>query len=287
MTDTPSIREVLETSQEVETPVVEEKVEAKVETETPEAPVAEEQPVEKFAEDKDLTGLTPEQLLETKKQWEAAYTRKRQAETAELKRLKAELEQFKAQQVATPQVEKVDFRQQKAEINELYRLGQIDYNSAIAKLEEITREEARQVAREEIEQVQSQTKQQEEDSRQQQLLSDFYSTDLRLNQESPTHDSTLELEVRSKIGEALESYIQENGTSAGFDVKGLTNQFVQEYDQRIDELVKIRTQQSVQAAKMRDAKIQKGASRGTTTQSTPVQGDSIRDVLSQTLDELG
>lgn len=290
MSDTQSIREVIEeTSQEVETPVVEE---AKVETpeaSQPQEVVAEEQPevVEKFAEDKDLSGLSPEQLLETKREWERAYTKKRQAETAELKKLREEIEQFRKQQTVSEPAPVVDFSQQKAQVNELYRNGQLDYQTAIAKLEEINREEARQVAREEFEAIQTEAQLREEHTRQEQFWSEFLSVDTRLDEHSPTPDKTLLSEVQGKLADALDLHIQNHGSSAGFDVKGLTQQFVQEYDQRIDELVKQRTKQSVQAAKMRDAKIQKSASRGTTTESTSVGGNSVRDILSQTVDELG
>ena len=108
MSDTPSVREVIEES--VETPEVEPEatkpeVEPKVE---PEVEPKEEITEESFAEKGELEGKTPEELEEIYKAWNRAYTAKRQKETQELKDYQtkiADLEKKIKEQPVTPSVE--------------------------------------------------------------------------------------------------------------------------------------------------------------------------------------
>jgi hypothetical protein len=54
----------------------------------------------------------------------------------------------------------------------------------------------------------------------------------------------------------------------------------------IDEIIKKRTQQSTQAAKMRAAKMSKSNPMGTTVaKSSPTEGKSFRDILAEQIDE--
>ncbi len=280
MTDTP-VREAI--AESIPSESVETTVETPVQAEAPETqPDQAEQPqeeVQKFAEDVDLTGLTPEQLLETKKEWERKYTQKRQQETAELKQLREEIEKLKTHTPpAKTEAQELPTRE---DVVNAYKTGQITATEYQSYMVEIAREEARQAAREEFETLQSEQRVVQEQAYQEQHLQAFVSADSRLDDNSPSADPALKNEVQGKLAEALDAYIAERGTSQGFDASGLTKHFVQEYDKRIDELVKVRTQQSVQAAKMRDAKMKKSEVRGTNAPSISTSGNSLRSILEE------
>lgn len=287
MTDTP-VREAIAEAMPSES--VETKVETPAQVETPVTPEPDKTPeqpqeeVQKFAEDVDLTGLTPEQLLETKKEWERKYTHKRQQETAELKAMREELEALKASKPQAPaQQQEASQLPTREQVIQAFKQGQINGQQYQDYMSEIAREEARQVAREEFETLQAQQLEKLEQEYQEQHLQVFVSADPRLAENTPEEDPALRNEVQAKLADKLDKYMSENGTSKGFDASGLTKQFVQEYDKRIDELVKTRTQQSVQAARMRDAKMKKAEIRGTNAPSVSTSGNSLRSILEESM----
>jgi hypothetical protein len=78
--------------------------------------------------------------------------------------------------------------------------------------------------------------------------------------------------------------LSEKGSYTGFDAHALTKEIVARRDAQLDELIKKRTIQSTQAAKMRDAKARKSEVRGSTNDGQSIGGDSFRSILSETLD---
>lgn len=287
--DTPSIRDVVAEateSVETQTEAVEETVQP-IEPEASEVQTEEQaEELEKFTEDKDLTGLTPEQLLAEKKEWERAYTKKRQEEKAELRRMQEEIEAYKSQTQAPAQT--LNFDQERAYAVQDLRAGRITPDQYTETMRHLLIEEAKLATRQEREAIKEEEIYEKEVNNQEQAYQQFVSSDPRLDDNNPSlFNRPLFLDVKTKLGDALDEYFEQNGTSLGFDVKSITGQLIADYDAQIDELVKTRTQQSVQASKMREAKSQKGAARGSTAESSSVGGTSIRDMLSQTVDELG
>lgn len=244
---------------------------------------SEEQKTETFIEDKDLTGMTPEQLLATKKEWEKAYTIKRQKETAQLKEYQAkiaELESLRSQAPVQPQ----NGHSIEDRANEAYRmanLGQMSIEDYTQYMQDLNAERAREIAREEYENLH---KAERETRLAEDSLEKFRSADPRLDENSPDFDEYFKSEVQREIADLLDQHLEQHQSYEGFDAAALTKQIVERRDKQIDEIIKKRTQQSTQAAKMRDAKLRKSEVRGTTSQSQQVGGNSFRSILSETLD---
>lgn len=280
MTDTQSFRDVVvEATKEVETP----KVEAPEVTEAA-TEVTKEQPdtEESFAEKGDLSGKTPEQLEEIYKNWQRSYTEKRQKETQRQKELEAKIAELESKMVQPAQTQQVVPTQEKAEAaRQALDLGQMTVNQYTDYMRDLAREEARQVAKQEYGEL---IKTQHEEQLQSKAVSDFENADPRLNEHSPEADKEYREEVRREVAELLDKHLLEHGTYAGFDTTKVTKQIIEAKDKKLDELIKKRTIQSTQAAKMREAKSRKSEERGTTSNSQPVGGDSIRNILQDAVD---
>lgn len=272
MTDNSTFREIVEeTSQDLTSEETEE-VKAPEES-TPK--VEQPEKVETFAEpvdEKSLAGMTPQQLLEIRKNWEAAYTKKRQAETQELKELREKALRYEQSSKQQPPIE-----QKQEEAIEQVNLG----NMTIEQYTEYMRQEAIKAAREE---TMNAVSEREEKTLATQAESDFYSVDERLNTNGPNSDEVFAREVRREIAELLDQHLAETGSYRGFDTKTLTKEIVERKDKEIDDIVRKRTQVSVQTAKMRDAKLKKSEVRGTTSDSKKIGGESFRDILNETVD---
>lgn len=288
--DTP-IREVLDevvTDSEAEEVVEEQPIEEpKAEDQQPE--VTQEE-VEAFTEKGELQGKSPEELEEIYKNWQRSYTEKRQAETQELKKLRAELEKLKT---STPKPEPVkdersvsQIREDIGQAQEAVQLGQMSVAEYTEHMRKLMAEEARQIAREEFTTLSTQEKEQ---SYQEQAYQAFIAADDkgRLNADSPTADEALIREVQEHLATELSKYMEEKGTAKGFDAGTLAKQKVDEYDARLDELVKKRTKQSTQLAQARAVKAQKSSTRGSNAKSSSSSSKSIRDVLSEVVEESG
>lgn len=280
MTDTASDTQSTEVIAE-ESPQVE--PDQKAEKKQPEVPEIERE--ETFAEKGDLQGKTPEELEEIYKNWQRAYTEKRQKETQELKHLREQVEQSKARS-KTAERSVQDIRQDAQQAQRDVELGKMSVEQYTEHIKKLMAEEARQIAREEFRTLSTAQKEQQY---QEQAYQAFISADDkgRLNPDSPTADEVLINEVQGFLAKELQKHIEEKGTAKGFDAGTLAKKRVEEYDARLDEIIKKRTQQSTQLAQARAAKAKKSATKGTNTDSSPVDGNSIKDILSKAVEETG
>lgn len=254
---------------EVEAPEV---VETTQETET--------EAIKPFAEKPELKGRTPEELDAIYDDWQKKYTQTRQQEKAELKELRTRLAAIekKGDTVETPQLQ-----QAKDQVQEDFDLGKLTVQEYTEKMKAIFREDARAIAREEFTNL---SKEQNEQTYQEEAFEGFISMDERFNENGPEFNKKMFRELSNEMGDLLDQHIADHGTAKGFDWKGHATKLIQEHDAEIDEIVKKRTQQSTQAAKMRAAKMSKSNPKGTTVaKSSPTQGKSFRDILAEQIDE--
>lgn len=286
MTDS-SFREIAEESaaevKPVETPAPSE-AQPSAPVEKNEAPA---EVVENFAEpvdEKSLESMTPQQLMEVRKNWERAYTQKRQKETQEIKELQrqiAELKQVKPQPPTQPQTPG-QAQQLADEAKRQVELGNMSVPEYTEYIKKLMSEEARQIAREEYQTLQKQSK---EEQLAQKASEAFTNADPRFNEHSPDFDEKYRTEVQRELAELLDQHLADHdGSYEGFDAATLTKQIVERRDKEIDEIIKLRTQQSTQAAKMREAKLRKAEVRGSTADSQKLGGDSIRSILTEAVD---
>lgn len=280
MLDTPSFRDIVTDS-------VTEEVKVEATTETPEVkPDAQVQPTEAtqeevFAEKTELTGKTPEQLEEIYQNWQKAYTAKRQKETQELKNYQAKLEELE-KKLALPQHDQQnDVQSLQAEAQEQVQLGNMSIEQYTEYMKSVMVEEARNVARQEYQQMIAQER---EEQLAQTALEQFQSVDGRLNENAPDFDESFKNEVQRELAELLEEHLEQKGSYQGFDTQALTKKIVERRDAQLDEIIKKRTIQSTQIAKMREAKAKKSEVRGSTQDGQSIGGNSIRNILSEAID---
>ncbi len=268
--DSSTIRDIAEesaTEVPAETPVISE----------PKAPETPQE--ENFAEPVDpkaLAKMSPEELLEVRKNWERAYTAKRQKETAEIKAYQQRIAELETHAPQTEQVQvKADEAQRQVE------LGQMSVPEYTEYVKGLMADEARKIAREEYQTLHTEEREQQ---LAQKALTDFTSTDARLSETSPDYDELFATEVKRELAELLDKHMAEHSSYTGFDAKALTKQIVERKDEALDSIIKTRTQQSTQAAKMREAKMRKTEVRGSSSDGQRTEGDSIRSILLETLD---
>lgn len=276
MNDTPDFRSIAEEaveSNEVKENSTEQTPapEAEVKVEVVE-PKTETQAEEQFTHIDPKT-LSPE-LQAVYKSLQADYTKKRQATEA---KVRAELEAKYSQQVQ-PQV---TVEQKAEEAQQALNLGQMTVAQYTEYMKGLAAEQAREVAREEYK---SMIAEEREQQLQEKALSDFEGADPRLSEFSPSYNESFRNEVQRELAELLDKHLEENGGYQGFDSATLTKQIVERRDKEIDEIIKKRTLESTQAAKMRDAKARKSEVRGSTSNGQSVNGSSIRNILSEVVD---
>jgi hypothetical protein len=274
MSDTP--REALEAA------LVEEQTES---TPTQEVEAKESEQVETFADTpENLESMTPQELLEVKKNWERSYTKKRQEETARIKEYEMRIAELEKASQQGAQLQNPVNQMNAAEAKEQLDLGNMTLDQYTDYMRQMLLDEAKQIARSEFETL---TKEQREEANQEKLMQDFLSVDSRVDEHSPTYDRSLKTLVQNTLAEALDAYYQEKGTSIGFDAKKIASEVIAKEDERIDQIIKSRTKQSTQAAELKANKFRKSNLSGTTAESSQIGAKSIRDVLSETLDEQG
>lgn len=275
MPDSPSFRDVaIEATKEPEAPT------ASAPEGQPSAtanPPEQPKPEETFADKGDLTGKTPEQLEEIYKNWQRSYTEKRQKETQRLKDLEAKLSELEKRPAQAPVATPETIAEKKDAAQEALNLGQMTVSQYTDYMRRLAVEEAKVAAREEYKVIAAEER---EDRLAKSALEKFQSADSRLNEHSPDFDETFKLEVQRELADMLDKHLEETGSYEGFDSDSLTKQIVERKDKQLDEIIKKRTQQSTQAAKMREAKAKKGEMRGTTNDGQTIGGDSIRNILS-------
>lgn len=234
-----------------------------------------------FIEESDLSKLTPEQLVATRDEWNRAYTAKRQKETAELKEMREKIAQFEAAK-AQPQTQTVEDKAEEAKRQ--VELGKMSISDYTEYMKTLNAEQARQIAREEYESI---TKEKEESSLAENAKEQFENADPRFDETKlETFDEDLKNDVRRELADLLDEHLEQIGSYKGFDTAKVTKEIIARKDAKADEIIKKRTQESTQAAKMRDAKLRKSEVRGTTSNSQKIGGDSIKDILSETLDSM-
>lgn len=283
MTDS-SISDVLNTVvEEAQQPEPSQQAEVKPEPLVEPEEVKQEAKEEVFADKGELKGKTPEELEATYDTWQKAYAAKRQKETAELREMRdrlAEMESRLSQAPKEPATtqDKVDAAAKQVE------LGQMTMPEYTEYVRKLLAEDARRIAREEITNV---TSEQQEQQYQEQAVTAFRKADPRLDDKSPEYNEGYADDIRRELADKLDEHLESTGTYKGFDTETIAKQIVARRDAEIDEIIKKRTQQSTQAAKMREAKNRKSEVRGTTSDSQKIGGDSIKDILSDTVDSLG
>lgn len=271
MSDSSSFREIAkESASEVESVAPEVAQEA--------TPTEEVQSFTDPVDEKALEGMTPAQLLEQKKNWERAYTAKRQKETAELKEMQKKIAEYESRQQTT---EQPTVQEKAQEAQRQVALGEMSVEEYTEHVKGLMAEEARRVAREEYQTIHREEVEQQLATK---ALEDFTSTDDRLNKDHPDHNESFAAEVQRELAELLDKHMAEHETYQGFDTKALTKAIIERKDAELDNIIKTRTQQSTQAAKMREAKLRKTEVRGTSSDSQRVGGNSIRDILSDAVD---
>lgn len=258
---------------------------AVAESTTPEATA------ESFAPKGELKGRTAEELEEIYQNWNKAYTQKRQSETEELKTLRAEKEQLaqrlsglEVQASNNPQRAAVEYQGEQDDLMQLLQQGQISPADYHQRLQTIIQSQARAIAREEFESLSSEH---DEASRQQTALFEVLGLDDRFNEHSPTYDKGMHRAILADVGEALDAHIQQNGSSRGFDHKGIANSLISEWDSKVDAQVKARTQHSTQMARDAAGKFAKQNPKGSPAQSVSTEPKNFRDILAEKIAEQG
>jgi hypothetical protein len=262
--------------------IAEESVQDSQEETTPVQPQAEEpkeeehsesegqEEIEAFAEKVPLTGKTPEELEAIYDKWQKSYQQKRQKETAEIRELRqrnAEYEQRLSTQPTTQQVE-----QAQQDVQQQFELGNLTVEQYTAYMQELSKEAAKAVYHEEREQ-----------ERQETAFQDFIDLDTRLDSDSPTFNERMFKELNLEMSQRLAEHLEKHQTAKGFNAKRIGKEVIERYDKELDEIVKTRTQQSTQAARMRAAKFSKANPQSTSAPSTSTQGKSFRDILEESM----
>lgn len=277
---TPSFRDIATES------VAEDVVETTTETQevTPDAQVEPKEQIQEevFADKGELAGKTPEQLEEIYQNWQKAYTAKRQKETQELKEYQAKLAELEKKVVQPqPTQQNANVEQLAQDAREQVELGQMSVQQYTEYIKQLMVEEAREVARQEYQSFQAAER---EEQLANTALEQFQSVDGRLNENAPNYDESFRNEVQRELAELLDKHLEEKGSYQGFDAQTLTKQIVERRDAQLDEIIKKRTIQSTQAAKMREAKAKKSEVRGSTQDGQSIGGNSIRNILSEAID---
>lgn len=263
-----------------------ENVEVEAKAETPEVqPDAQVEPKEQiqeetFAEKTELKGRTPEQLEEIYQNWQKAYTAKRQKEVLELKEYKTKLAELEASKTQ-PVTQNNDVQDLQAEAQQQVELGNMTVQQYTDYMRQIMSEEARSVARQEYQDMMAQER---EETLAKTALEQFQTVDSRLNENAPNFDESFRNEVQRELAELLDEHLETKKSYQGFDSQALTKEIVARRDAQIDEIIKKRTIQSTQAAKMREAKAKKSEVRGSTSDGQSIGGNSIRNILSEAID---
>jgi len=213
LTDT---EESQEESKEEETPGQEpddSKPESETKEETSESPEAEEakdtkdDSKESEADFLDVEGdtskMTHDELMEVKKNWERAYTTKRQTEREEMAELKRQLEDKEVKPKA------------KADEKPLDQMNPQEYAQHVAEMAKAEVAVAGDNAY-----IEAQEK-------------SFYEADPRLNKDNPTYDGDLHDLVAMRLSNEREVHETEGKPIKSFDFVGRTTELIEAYDKRI------------------------------------------------------
>lgn len=241
---------------EEEAPTEESKTKSEKEVEDEAEDKAEPEAEESFVDKPDLSKLTPEQMEETYKNWQKAYTQKRQAERARDKEreetianMQKELEQFKSQK---------DPSQMTARELQEWTLSQA------RKQVEVERDNAY---------IESQEKA-------------FYEVDPRLDEDSPNYDEALFYSTVGKLAKERDAYEKENGSVYGFDFVGKAKGLVKAYDGEIKLKVQSYLKKNNETARDRVEKSSKTNPKTSSGKMKKVGGLDLDDAFEEALTEV-
>ncbi|MCH9739503.1 MAG: hypothetical protein K0U38_01490 [Epsilonproteobacteria bacterium] len=152
----------------------------------------------------DTSKMTPDELMEVKKNWERAYTAKRQSEREELAELKRQLAEKEEQTPA-----------QAEEMKPLEQMTQQEYAQYVA---DMAKAEVR--VAEDNAYIEAQEK-------------SFYEADPRLNQDNPEFNEDLHDLVSMRLSNEREQHESEGNPVKSFDFIGRTKELIGAYDKNI------------------------------------------------------
>jgi len=247
-----------EETEATETEAPEEKTEEveKTSEEEPKEETEESEAEETFAEKQDLNGKSPEELEQIYRDWNKAYTQKRQQEREEMKRVREELAQLKTK---VPQ-------EQEKPLNQMTP-------------QELQEHFARQ--------AQEMVKNAKENSYIESQEKAFYELDPRLNEDDPNYDEYLFYGTAGKVSQLREQYEAEHGTVVGFDFVGEAKRQIDAYDKAVQQRLESKLKRQEEIARKKTEKFNKSNPKpkaGKTTNSSKMDLD---DAFSEALTEVG
>lgn len=216
----------------------------------------------------------PEELKAVYKSLQRDYTKKRMTEAQEKKELQARLQQLEESlsQYSQPQQQ-----QQNAQ-----PVGP----HAGMSVEEYTQyllEQSKQATLQELQQMEEQKQIQKETENLQNIQTEYFSSDPRLDPDSSDYDEVLSTYISNKMQEKLTKYVDEKGTSYGFETEKVLSELVNGFEERMSRQVAQKAKQNVQASIARDAKARKQSSVGVGSISTMDKGGDLRSILEQVI----
>lgn len=232
--------------------------------------------------------LTPEAMEEIRRNWNRSYTQKRQKEREEMRQMQQELEELRQLRQSPPVTARKalspDLVEAQNAVQQQMDLGQITPEQFFEYTQSIAAENAARIAEGVI-------AQREDAIYQNQALSEFNSLDSRFddrytNPDSPEFNRTnawMYQQVATRMADALSEYQAQNGTSVGFDTKGLASQFIAEFDEYADQLVRSRVQGASAQAQAKSQSIARTIPRGTTSPSISTGKRDLRSLISENL----
>lgn len=220
----------------------------------------------------------PPELQPVYKSLQADYTRKRQAETAKIRDMEAKLAAQSQMATAQPEVPTQPGNQ-----DFLANLGLTEAQLAKMSLPEFTAYVIEASKRG----VQIETEQKSVESFENQAVTDFLSTDPRLN---PHIESSFEPRMATWVGSEMDklyqAHIDETGSPLGFDYRTNAQKLIGQWDGWMEEQLKLKVAKTTQNARQNAKSHLKSAPPGSQARSTTSSSPSLDDALEESLDEL-
>lgn len=218
--------------------------------------------------------LSPE-MQAVYKSLQADYTRKRQAETAKIREMEAKLAQ--QTQTVQPQVPTQPGNQ-----DLLGQLGLTEAQLAKMSLPEYTNYVLEAAKRG----VQLETEQKSVESFEQQAVTEFLSTDPRLNPEiESAFEPRMATWVGSEMDKLYQQHIDETGSPLGFDYRANATKLVGQWDEWIENQLKTKVAKTTENAKNNAQKHMRSAPPGSQPRSTVSTAPSLDAAIEAAFDE--
>lgn len=215
-----------------------------------------EQPKEQ--EDQVFTKLNPNELPEEVKPYYKSllkdYTQKRQAESARVKELEKQMEQYKSQ------------------------LSKGTFEPSEQTPQESPEEYYRRIAKETFIQEQ-------ESMWDTQAMNEYPKLDSRLDESNPIEfDEMLDTALRSYLTDKLEEHVNSNGTKLQFDYKSTAKEFINKWDSYVENLIKSHTAKQNKLIKEKEIQTKKVSPSTTSTPTVKTGKVSLEDAISTAFD---